>query len=132
MGLRVILDLLEKVLQLELDAAKFGFCWENAAQIMEQIQSECLEVNEHLSSVDGQRDEAALQEEIGDLLHAVFSLCVFCKLNPKETLKKTVEKFERRMLAVKAIAVEEGFKHLEGFSFDALMVFWEKAKLRVG
>ena len=126
------MELLEKVLALELDADKFGFRWENTTQIMEQIKSECVEVSEHLACHHQEDNQAALQEEIGDLLHAVFSLCVYCKFNPEETLKKTVEKFERRMNAVKKIAGEQGLKHLDGLAFDELMVFWDKAKEHVG
>ncbi len=126
------MELLEKVLALELDADKFGFRWGNTSQIMEQIQSECEEVSEHLASPQQQTNQAALQEEIGDLLHAVFSLCVYCKFKPEDNLKKTVEKFERRMSAVKAIASEQGLKQLDGFTFDELMVFWDKAKEQVG
>ena len=126
------MELLEKVLALELDAEQFGFRWENTTQIMEQIKSECVEVSEHLDAHHQQSNQEALQEEIGDLLHAVFSLCVYCKFNPEETLNKTVEKFERRMNAVKAIADEQGLQHFDGFSFDELMVFWDKAKKKVG
>ncbi|MCH9756297.1 MAG: nucleoside triphosphate hydrolase [Gammaproteobacteria bacterium] len=126
------MDVLTKVLKVEQDADAFGFRWENTAQIMEQIQSECEEVNEHLALPPQQTNQAALQEEIGDLLHAVFSLCVYCKFNPEETLSNTVEKFERRMNAVKAIASEQGLKQLDGLNFDELMVFWDKAKENVG
>lgn len=126
------MELLERVLAAELDADKFGFRWENTSQIMAQIQSECEEVNEHLENASQQITRSELQEEIGDLLHAVFSLCVYCKFNPKDTLRKTVEKFERRMNAVKTIANEQGLHQLDGLAFDDLMVFWDKAKEQVG
>lgn len=125
------LDLLEKVAVLEKDASNFGFAWETPAQIMAQIQSECLEVNEHLSVGIEKANQEALQEEIGDLLHAVFSLCVFCDLSPKETLQQTLIKFERRLNAVKAITEEQGLANLKGRSFDDLMLIWQEAKTRV-
>jgi len=126
------MDVLKKVLELELDADKFGFRWGNTTQIMEQIKSECSEITEHLDSGHETCDQEALQEEIGDLLHAAFSLCVYCKFNPKDTMKKTLDKFERRMNAVKNIAYEEGLSSVEGLAFDELMVFWDKAKEHVG
>ncbi|MDP1614467.1 MAG: MazG nucleotide pyrophosphohydrolase domain-containing protein, partial [Methylococcales bacterium] len=100
------MKLLDKITTLEHDAAAFGFQWENTDQLMAQIHSECLEITEHLKSTQ-ETDRAALQEEIGDLLHAVFSLCVFCNMDPEETLQGTLEKFERRLQAVKAIAKEQ-------------------------
>lgn len=120
------MDLLKKVENLEKDAADFGFRWENPSQIMEQILSECKEVFEHLE--DHNHDPKHLQEEIGDLLHAVFSLCVFCKFDTKETLKNTLTKFEKRLKEVKKIAKSHGLSTLEGHNFDELMQIWDEAK----
>lgn len=126
------MDLLDKIVTLEEEASKFGFRWENTSQIMNQIQSECLEVNAHLHKGLEQANTVELQEEIGDLLHAVFSLCVFCNLSPQDTLNKTVSKFERRFNAVQSITEENGLTCLDGRSFDELMDVWDKAKERVG
>lgn len=118
------MNILEKLSSLELDAADFGFKWEKAEQIMSQIRSECDEIEVHLQDGDQQK----LQDEIGDLMHAVLSLCVFCGFNPEETLIQSTNKFERRFLAVKKLAQQAGLKTLNGKSFDELMSFWEKAK----
>lgn len=126
------MDLLEKVVVLENEASEFGFQWETTDQIMAQIQSECVEINEHLDKGVEQANQAELQEEIGDLLHAVFSLCVFCKLSPRDTLAQTLTKFERRLNAVKEISKERGLTNLNGYPFDGLMEIWQKAKARIG
>jgi ATP diphosphatase len=99
---------------------------------MAQIESECAEINEHLDKGIAQANQIELQEEIGDLLHAVFSLCVFCNLSPRDTLEQTLDKFERRLKAVKDISKEQGLTNLSGFPFDELMAIWQKAKARVG
>ncbi|MDX1900636.1 MAG: MazG nucleotide pyrophosphohydrolase domain-containing protein [Gammaproteobacteria bacterium] len=122
------MNLFEKIISLEHEADAFGFRWETTDQIMEQITSECQEIDEHLHVG---RDNARLQEEIGDLLHAVFSLCVFCKLDPQTTVEKTTDKFARRLAAVKQIATERGLNTLKGHSFDELMKIWHQAKERV-
>lgn len=124
------MDLLEKVVVLEKDASQFGFEWETTHQIMAQIKSECDEVDEHLLHGLSKASQAELQEEIGDLLHAVFSLCVFCKFSPQETLQGTLDKFEGRLHAVKDIARENGIANLSGYPFDELMAIWQKAKVR--
>lgn len=121
------MDLLDKVFELEQDAAAFGFKWTKPEQIMRQIESECLEIQEHLQTPNADQDE--LQEEIGDLLHAAFSLCVFCKMAPRETLQKTLDKFERRINMVKDLARSEGHADLNGHSFEDLMTFWDRAKI---
>ena len=122
------MDLLKKVEKLEQDAETFGLRWENTDQIMDQIRSECVEIHEHLGKGLNRTSPHELQEEIGDLIHAVFSLCVFCKLNPKETLQKTLNKFEKRLNAVKKITHEYGLDNLDGLPFDELMKVWDKAK----
>jgi uncharacterized protein YabN with tetrapyrrole methylase and pyrophosphatase domain len=119
--------ILEDIEQLEHEAAVFGLQWETKDQIMAQIRNECIEIEEHLHSSE-QRD--ALQEEVGDLLHAAFSLCVFCNFDPEVTLRKSLDKFEHRLNAMKGIAKEQGLLHLKGKSFDELMQYWEQAKVR--
>ncbi|MGQ3891970.1 MazG nucleotide pyrophosphohydrolase domain-containing protein [Legionella sp. CNM-4043-24] len=126
------MDLLEKVFNLEREADNFGFRWENTSQIMAQITSECAEIDEHLTSDPASLSRAHLQEEIGDLLHAAFSLCVFCQFDPTETLTKTLGKFERRLKAVKSLAAERGLSDLNGHSFEELMAIWAQAKSIVG
>lgn len=122
------MELLEKVKKLELEADKFGFRWENPSQIIHQIKSECTEIEEQLEGTN----PAALQEEIGDLLHAAFSLCVYCKFEPQETLEGTLTKFERRLTAVKQLVQADGKANLTGHSFVELMHYWDQAKSLVG
>ena len=125
------MSILQKITQLEKDAEQFGFKWENTHQIMAQIKSECAEIDEHLTHTDNDT-RLKLQEEIGDLMHAVFSLCVFCEFDAKETFRKSVDKFERRLNAVKTIAQENEIATLNGYAFDELMKFWDQASSRVG
>ncbi len=125
------MTLFEKILKLEKEAAEFGFRWESVEQIMQQIKSECGEINEHLMD-DIVHNPAALQDEIGDLLHAVFSLCVFCQFDPETTLQNTLEKFARRLQAVKVITQEKQRDNLQGQPFTELMAIWNQAKNRVG
>ena len=123
------MKILEKIVTLENEADAFGFRWENASQIIDQIESECQEIREELKTCSNSHENLKLQEEIGDLFHAVFSLCVFCQFDPETTLGRTTDKFERRLHFVKQIAREEGYSSLEGFSFEDLMKIWSKAKV---
>lgn len=112
---------------LEKEAVLFGLQWETKAQIMAQIRNECLEIEEHLEAKD---KRAALQDEIGDLMHAVFSLCTYCNFDTELTLRKSLNKFEHRLNAMKVIAKEQGLEDLQGKSFDELMRYWDLAKQR--
>lgn len=122
--------LFDKIVKLEKDAEAFGFKWETKDQILAQIQSEYHEIVEQLQNAE--INTLKLEEEIGDLLHAVFSLTVFCQLSPKITLEKTLTKFEKRLNAVKQLAKENGLTTLENHTFDELMLYWNKAKELVG
>lgn len=126
------MTLFKKIIALENEAENFGFKWEKVEQIMAQIHSECAEITVHLQNPTEDSTQVSLQEEIGDLLHAVFSLCVFCKLSPHETLEKALTKFERRLQAVKQIANEQKLTTLNGHEFNELMEIWEQAKKMVG
>lgn len=117
-----------KLTTLEHEADNFGFRWDNTDQIMAQIKSECAEIMVHLKDINNDTKKAKLQEEIGDLLHAVFSLCVFCQFDPHETLEKSVNKFERRFKEVKRLTHAQGLVTLAGKSFQELMVLWNQVK----
>ncbi len=123
------MNLLKKLMELEKEASAFGFRWENTEQIMRQINSEYLEVNEHLLS-KFEMNRLELQEEIGDLLHAVFSLCLFCHLDPEITLQKSLDKFEKRLKMVKLIAEEKGLVNVYNQPYDVRMAIWSQAKER--
>jgi uncharacterized protein YabN with tetrapyrrole methylase and pyrophosphatase domain len=122
------MEILKTLSDLENDASEFGFKWENPHQIMEQIRSEISEVDAHLKDGDSKK----LQEEIGDLLHAVFSLCIFCQFDANETLTNSVNKFEHRLRMTQQLAREKGLHSLNGCSFDELMKFWDQAKKLTG
>lgn len=125
------MDILDKVYKLEKDAENFGFSWENPGQILQQIASECQEVQEHLAEGGDFKQNSELQEEIGDIMHAAFSLCVFCDYDIRETINISVEKFDQRMLMVRKIAAEHGVANLTGCTFAELMQYWDEAKTRL-
>jgi uncharacterized protein YabN with tetrapyrrole methylase and pyrophosphatase domain len=118
--------LLKQVEKQELVAKEFGFYWENLHQLIEQIQNECVEIQDALD-----KDNIShLQEEIGDLIQAAVSLAVFCQFDPCETLSKSIEKFQRRYDTVVQLAQSEGYENLHKQSFEILMDYWNRAKLK--
>lgn len=120
-----MMDIFQKITSIEKQADDFGFMWSDTAQIFEQIQSECEEIKDSLAQLG---DRSHLQEEMGDLIHAVFSLCLFMKFDPEETCLKSVEKFEKRFVELKRLAHAAGFDTLKEQPFDVLIHFWKQAK----
>ncbi len=119
---------LQKFADLEKQANDFGFSWSNPTQILDQIKSECLEVEEALQK----GDLDTLQDEIGDLIHATLSLCLFCELDPEETLEKSTLKFQKRLMETIRLAQQAGYETLNGQPISLLLDFWNQAKKRVG
>lgn len=116
--------LLKRVEEQEVAARNFGFYWESIDQLIEQIQSECLEVKEAWHK----NDRKHLQEEIGDLIQAAISLAIFCDLDPHETLLNSIEKFQKRYDTVVELAKQDGHKTLHQKTFEQLMNYWNQAK----
>lgn len=125
------MNILEKIYNLEKDADNFGFRWDNPLQILQQIRSECQEVEEHFNHDSLIEKNSDLQEEISDLMHAVFSLCVFCDFDIEETINISLEKFLSRMFMVRKLAAENGVDNLSKHSFAERMAYWDAAKERL-
>ena len=119
--------LLKLVERQEFEAQKFGFYWENFHQLIEQIQSECIEVQDAWQ----QENLPHLQEEIGDLIQAAISLAVFCKLDPQDTLLKSIKKFQQRYDLVVQMAQNDGYENLHKQPFEILMDYWNRAKIKM-
>lgn len=119
-----IMDLFERMSAQEKEALAFGFYWANHEQLLEQIRSECNEIQEALL----QKDRTHLQEEIGDLINAAVSLCIFANFDPYETALKGVEKIQKRYDILVSKVKEDGLVNLRGKSVDEQLIYWEKAK----
>jgi NTP pyrophosphatase (non-canonical NTP hydrolase)/GNAT superfamily N-acetyltransferase len=119
------MNTLQKLIYLEQNARKFGFDWPDHFMILDQIIDECREVREEIEQ--GSNKEK-LQEEIGDLLHSVISLCVFSGFDALETISKTNAKFSKRMQLLKALTKQKGLENLQGQSIDFMLSLWREVK----
>ncbi len=119
------MDVFKRVSLAEQAAADFGFMWSYASQLFDQIQSECDEIKANLAEGGGREH---LQEEIGDLIHAAFSLCLYVGLDVEETSVKSITKFERRFEILKQLVCEAGLSSLQGQPRERLIDFWNQAK----
>jgi len=117
-------NLFKKLVEQEKQALDFGFYWENADQILEQIKSECEEIKEAMLS----QNNIHLKEEVGDLINAAISLCIFLNLDPADTLEDSTDKFQKRYDVLVSLVKNDGLNNLKGKSTDVLLNYWEKAK----
>lgn len=116
---------LDKLIALEQETRKYGFDWPDEHMVLDQIVSESQEVRQAIELGETQE---RIREEVGDLLHGVVSLCVFCNYDVDEILTDVTKKFARRMSLVREAALKRGLADLQGQSMDFMLELWREAK----
>ena len=123
-GLPLALPALTRAAKLQKRAARIGFDWPEAAQVLDKIVEEIAEIKAEM--VDGASKDR-LADEVGDLLFAVTNLARHLELDPEQTLRGANAKFERRFRRVEALAAaEHGVGARPGL--DALEALWQRVK----
>lgn len=104
-------------------AARVGFDWPDAAGARAKIAEELAE----LAEAQAAGDQAAMQDEMGDVLFAAANLARKLGINPEEALRGTNNKFARRFGRVEdAVAAAGG--EWSDHDLAALDTLWEAAK----
>ena len=104
-------------------ASTVGFDWENAGQVFEKIDEEMGELRQAMQD----KDPAAIQEELGDLLFSVVNLSRFVKVDAEEALRATTVKFIRRFTFVEK-GLQDAGKDLEEATLAEMDQLWEASK----
>ncbi|KFG71030.1 nucleoside triphosphate pyrophosphohydrolase [Microvirga sp. BSC39] len=123
-GIPTALPALTRAHKLTTKAAKVGFDWPDAAQVIDKIHEELEEVKEASSS--GDRDK--IEDEIGDLLFSVTNLARHFGIDPERALRRTNAKFERRFRSVEQ-ALSEQDRSLDDASLEEMERHWVAAKM---
>jgi ATP diphosphatase len=120
----VALPALTRAAKLQRRAARVGFDWPEAPQVLDKIEEEIAELRAELQ---GCSPPERLRDELGDLLFAVVNLARHLDLDPEAALRQTNGKFERRFRAIeRALAAED--RRPEDASLDELEALWQAAK----
>jgi nucleoside triphosphate diphosphatase len=122
-GIPTALPALTRAQKLTAKAAKVGFDWPEAAQVIDKIHEELEEVKEASSS--GRKDR--IEDEIGDLLFSVTNLARHFGIDPERALRRTNAKFERRFSSIEA-ALERQDRTLDEASLEEMEQLWVAAK----
>lgn len=97
-------------------AAKVGFDWEEAAQVLPRVREELGELEAVLT------DPAHAREELGDVLFSVVNLARHLGLDPEIALGQATDRFEARFRRMES----EG--PLDGLDLEGLNQRWDRAK----
>lgn len=114
------LPALSRAAKLQKRAATVGFDWEDVYGPIAKVREELLEVEAELDS----GDQAALEEELGDLLFAVVNIARYQKIDPEQALRRANQKFEQRFNYIE----QHSAAPLVQTSIDEMNRLWDEAK----
>ena len=101
-------------------AVRVGFEWPDVEGVLAKLQEEAVELREAIEA----NDPVEIESELGDLLFTIVNLARWAKVEPEEALRKMVDRFTGRFMAMEAMAT----KPLPELSFAEWDELWEKAK----
>ncbi|NQU58978.1 MAG: nucleoside triphosphate pyrophosphohydrolase [Rhodospirillales bacterium] len=123
-GVTTGLPALTRALKLQKRAARVGFDWAQATDVLAKFDEESREMAaEMVANADNER----LQDELGDLLFTCVNLARKLDIDPETALRHGNAKFERRFKVIEALLAEHG-KTPETSSLDEMEVLWQRAK----
>ena len=114
---------LSRALKIQKRASSVGFDWSSLPPVLAKVDEELQEVREALAS----GDQAAISEELGDLLFATVNVARHLKVNPETALRAANIKFSERLQAVEQQARQQGVA-LSDCTEAQLDVMWNLAK----
>jgi tetrapyrrole methylase family protein/MazG family protein len=120
---------LDRAWKLQKKAAKAGFDWPDAAGVIEKVREEIKEVEEvmRISNDIEKAENAALEEELGDLLFSAVNLCRFFDIEPSLAIQRTNSKFTERFKYVEKRIKENGME-MSAQSLAVMDKYWNEAK----
>lgn len=118
------LPALTRALKLQKRAARVGFDWHQASDVLAKFSEETSEMAEEMAS-GGSKDR--LQDEMGDLLFTCVNLARKLDIDPETALRHGNAKFERRFKALEALLAADG-KTPETSNLEEMDTLWDKAK----
>lgn len=122
-GLPAALPALLRAQNAQKKAARVGFDWHEAAQVLEKVEEEIRELREEIALARA----AAVEEEIGDLLFSVVNLARKLDVDCETALAGATRKFVRRFQAMEAILAGEGRK-IEEATPQEMNAIWDRIK----
>jgi ATP diphosphatase len=122
-GVPVGLPALTRALKLTSRAARVGFDWADAAEVLLKLEEETQELKAELSAADPER----LTDELGDMLFVLANLARKLNLDPEACLRHANDKFSRRFNAMET-GFEAEAKSLAELSLAEMEAGWQRVK----
>lgn len=104
-------------------AARVGFDWDKADDVMEKLEEELREFRQALRTMD--RD--AIEDELGDVFFMLVNVARFTGVNPDDALRRTISKFISRFRFIEMAAADQG-RRLADMNLAEMDALWDEAK----
>ncbi len=114
---------LTRSVKLQKRAARVGFDWTNAKDVLNKIVEEAAELTEAIEH----KDQNAIEDEFGDLLFVIANLSRHLKVDPEASLRRASEKFTRRFRHIETSLKDQG-RDINAASLDEMEALWREAK----
>jgi MazG family protein len=118
----VALPGLTRAVKLQKRAARIGFDWKRAREVLGKITEE---TGELVAAIDG-GDPDKIEDEFGDLLFVIANLSRHLNVDPEAALRRANEKFSRRFRHIEKRLAADG--RLGQASLEEMEALWVEAK----
>jgi ATP diphosphatase len=122
-GISTALPSVLRALKLQKRAARTGFDWTDAKDILAKIREEIGELEAEMKSAS----KDATEDELGDLFFALVNLARRLEIDPEGALRRTNRKFERRFREIEKRLAAQG-RTLDSASLDEMEAIWTAIK----
>jgi len=123
-GISTALPAILRALKLQKRAARTGFDWTDAKDILAKIHEEIGELEVEIKK-DANKD--GIEDELGDLFFVMVNLARRLEIDPEGALRRTNRKFERRFREIEKRLADAGRK-LEDASLEEMEANWTTIK----
>ncbi len=103
--------------------ASVGFDWPDVSAVLVKLDEEVGELKQAIKS----KNQADIQEELGDLLFTVINVARKCEANAEQCLRAANKKFTKRFNYIEQQALESG-KNLAEINLSVLEQWWQQSK----
>ena len=115
-----------RAVKLQNRAARVGFDWAEARDVLGKIREEIGEL-EHEINIHADKD--FLEDELGDVFFALTNLARKLRIDPETALRRTNRKFERRFHGIESALAAQG-RDIADASLEEMERLWQEVKER--
>ncbi|MBV8061927.1 MAG: nucleoside triphosphate pyrophosphohydrolase [Alphaproteobacteria bacterium] len=123
-GVTNTLPAMTLAVKLQKRAARVGFDWSKAEDILDKMNEEMDELKAEMAIPN---NKERLQDELGDVLFVICNLARHLDIDPETALRSTNRKFDRRFRAIEQKFHTEG-RELKNVTLDEMETAWNVVK----